>query len=135
MIKLGQLDKINIREIWKHEATDFTQWLANDENLSILGNEIGINMRLIKAEADVGMFSADILAEEENTGHRIIIKNQLEQTDHDHFGKLFTYGSGYNAGILIWICKEVREEHRNAIDWLNEKTDNSLNIFVIKMEA
>jgi len=132
---LGKIEKVDIRDIWKTEATDFTRWLAREENLSLLSDEIGIGMNLIKIEAGVGTFSADILAEEQNTGRKIVIENQLEQTDHDHFGKLFTYGSGLDAGILIWICKHIREEHRQAIDWLNEKTDNSLHIFVIKMEV
>lgn len=133
--QLGKLEKVDIREIWKNEAKDFTSWLAKEENLTLLSDEIGISMNLITAEAGVGQFSADILAEEPNTGRKIIIENQLEQTDHDHFGKLFTYGSGKDAGILIWICKHVREEHRQAIDWLNEKTDNTLHVFVIRMEA
>lgn len=132
---LGKLDKVDIRDIWKHEATDFTKWLSTEENLSTLGDEIGIDISLVKTEAGVGAFSADILAEEENTGRKIVIENQLEQTDHDHFGKLFTYGSGYDASILIWICRQVRDEHRQAIDWLNERTNNNLHIFVIKMEV
>lgn len=132
---LGKIEKVDIREIWKNEAKDFTKWLAREENLALLSDEIGISMNLIKTEAGVGAFSADILAEEQNTGRKIVIENQLEQTDHDHFGKLFTYGSGLDAGILIWICKQPREEHRQAIDWLNEKTDSTLHIFVIRMEA
>ena len=135
LISLGKIEKVEIREIWKNEAKDFTSWLAKEENLTLLSDEIGINMTLIKTEAGVGAFSADILAEEPNTGRKIVIENQLEQTDHDHFGKLFTYGSGLDAGILIWICKQLREEHRQAIDWLNEKTDNTLHVFVIQMEA
>ncbi|MFC1987923.1 DUF4268 domain-containing protein [Chloroflexota bacterium] len=132
--QLGKLEKLDIREIWKNEATDFTRWLAKEENLSLLSDEIGIPINLIATEAGVGSFSADILAEEANTGKKIVIENQLGQTDHDHFGKLFTYGSGLDAGILIWICKNAREEHRQAIDWINEKTSNALQIFIIQME-
>jgi len=132
---LGKLDEVDIRDIWKHEANDFTKWLSSEENLSALGDEIGISMSLVKTEAGVGAFSADIIAEEVSTGRKIVIENQLEQTDHDHFGKLFTYASGYDASILIWICREVRDEHRQAVDWLNERTNNNLHIFVIKMEV
>ena len=132
---LGKLETVNIRDVWKKEAADFSKWLAKEENLSLLGDEIGISMNLIRTEAGVGAFSADILAEEQNTGRKIVIENQLEETDHNHFGKLFTYGSGLDAGILIWICKHCREEHRQAIDWLNEKTNNTLHIFVIRMEV
>jgi hypothetical protein len=133
--QLGKLEYVDIREIWRTEPADFTTWLAKEENLSLLGDEIGISISLIKTEAGVGAFSADILAEEANTGRKIVIENQLEETDHDHFGKLFTYGSGLDADILIWICKNIRDEHRQAIDWLNEKTTNTLSIFAIEMNV
>lgn len=132
---LSKLEQVDIREIWKNEAKDFTTWLAKEENLAILSEEIGIDLMLIKTEATVGAFSADILAEEEGTGHKVIIENQLEQTNHDHLGKIITYASGFDASILIWIAKEIREEHRQAIDWLNEKANSSLFIFAIKMEV
>lgn len=131
---LGKLEKVNIRDIWKNEPSDFTKWLSEEKNLALLSEEIGIEIKFLKKEASVGDFSADILGEEENTGRKIIIENQLEITDHDHLGKLITYASGYDVDILIWIFKNIREEHRKAIDWLNERTDDTLNIFAIKME-
>ena len=85
---LGKLEKVGIRDVWKKEPTDFTKWLAKEENLILLGDEIGISMNLIKTEAGVGSFSADILAEEQNAGRTIIIENQLEQSDHEHLGNL-----------------------------------------------
>jgi hypothetical protein len=132
---LGKLEKVDIREIWKNEALDFTKWLAQNDNLKLLSDEIGIDINIIKTEASVGAFSADILAEEDGTDRKIIIENQLEQTNHDHLGKIITYASGFDASILIWIAKEIREEHRQAINWLNEKADSSLFIFAIKMEV
>lgn len=108
---LGKLEKIDLRTVWSHEAYDFTNWLAEEENLNLLGEEVGIDLKLIKTEADVGRYNVDILAEEENTGHKIIIENQLEMTDHDHLGKIITYASGYDANIIIWIVKDVRDMH------------------------
>jgi hypothetical protein len=134
IINLGKLEKVDLRQAWKHEATDFTNWLAKDENLSILSNEIGINIKLLETEASVGNFNVDILAEEENTGKKIVIENQLEVTNHDHLGKIITYASGHDAEIIIWVVKDVRDEHKQAIDWLNEHTDEKLNFFAIKME-
>ena len=131
---LGKLKKVELREAWKHEALDFTRWLAQEENLSLLSDEVGIGIRALETEAKVGKFSVDILAEEDNTGRKIIIENQLESTDHDHLGKLITYASGHDATIIIWIVKDVRDEHRRAIDWLNEHTDEELNFFAIKLE-
>jgi len=133
-MELSKLKKIDLRTVWKNEPNDFSKWLSQEENLSLLGDEIEIDISLIKTEANVGRFNVDILAEEENTGRKIIIENQLEYTDHDHLGKLITYASGYDAEIIIWIVKDVREEHEKAVDWLNEHTDDEVNFFIIKIE-
>lgn len=134
-MKLGKLEKIkDLRSVWKHEATDFTTWLSDEENLNTLGEEIGIDIELLSTEAKTGSFSTDILAVEANTTNKIIIENQLEATDHDHLGKIITYASGHDAKTIIWIVKEAREEHRQAIDWLNEHTDEEINIFLCKIE-
>ena len=134
MVDLGKLEKVDLRTAWKHEATDFTNWLAKEENLNSLSDEIGVDIKLIQTEASVGKFNVDILAEEENTGRKIIIENQLEATDHDHLGKIITYASGHDAEIILWIVKDVRDEHKQAIDWLNNHTDEDTNFFAIKME-
>ena len=131
---LGKMNKVDLRKAWKHEALDFTTWLAQEENLALLSDEIGIGIRLIQTEAKVGNFNVDILAEEENTGRKIIIENQLETTNHDHLGKIITYASGHDANIIIWIVKDVREEHRQAVDWLNDHTDENVNFFAISLE-
>jgi hypothetical protein len=132
--KLSKLTKIELRDVWPHEALDFTKWLALEENLDALSDEIGINIKLIRTEASVGRFNVDILAEEENTGHKIIIENQLEDTDHDHLGKIITYASGHDARIIIWVVRDAREEHRQAIEWLNNHTDEEIGFFLIKIE-
>lgn len=131
---LQKLNKIELRKEWKNEASDFTNWLAKEKSLQLLSDEIGIDISLIQTEASVGKFNVDILAEEESTGRKIVIENQLEVTNHDHLGKIITYASGYDAGIIIWIVKDVRDEHRQAVDWLNEHTDDEINIFAIRME-
>jgi len=134
MKKLEKIKKIDLRKAWNHEAIDFANWLAEEENLDLLSDEIGLDIKLIQTEASVGKFNVDILAEEENTGRKIIIENQLEVTDHDHLGKIITYASGYDAEIIVWIVKNVRDEHKQAIDWLNEHTDEKIYFFAIKME-
>ena len=133
-MSLGTLKKIDLREAWKHEANDFTKWLALEANLSLLAEEIGIDLKLVQVEAAVGDFSCDIVAEEENTGRTIIIENQLEVTDHRHLGQIITYASGHDAKVVIWVVKDVREEHRQAIDWLNNHTDDTIEFFLVKIE-
>jgi len=132
--KLDKIKQVDLRKAWNHEATDFTKWLSEAENLDLLSDEIGLDIKLVQTEASVGRFNVDILAEEENTGRKIIIENQLETTNHDHLGKIITYASGYDAEIIVWIVKDVRDEHKQAIDWLNEHTDEKIYFFAIKME-
>lgn len=132
---LSKIKKIDLRDIWNHEALDFTKWLAEEENIKLLSDEVGVDIKLIQREANVGRYNVDILAEEESTGHKIIIENQLEDTNHDHLGKLLTYASGHDAKIMIWIVKNAREEHVKAIEWLNDITDDSINFFLINIEV
>lgn len=130
---LAKLSKIDLRAVWSFEP-DFTNWLAQKENLDLLSEEIGVDIKLLKTEANVGQFKVDILAEEESSGRKIIIENQLEDTNHDHLGKIITYASGYDAEIIIWVVRDVREEHQRAIEWLNEHTDEKTGYFLIKIE-
>ena len=134
-MNLGRIKKVALREIWKHEATNFTQWLALPDNLELLSDEINIELSVIDTEYNVGRFNVDIYAEESGLDRKVIIENQLERTDHDHLGKLITYASGLDAEIIIWIVKEVLEEHKQAIDWLNENTDEKINFFAVRMEV
>lgn len=133
-MKLGKLKRVDVREYWKHEAFDFTRWLSKPENIELLSDEIGIGIQAIQTEASVGRFNVDILGEEENTGRKIIIENQLEMTDHGHLGQLITYAAGLEAEFVVWIVCDVREEHRQAVDWLNEHTDEQINFFLIQIE-
>ena len=134
-IILGKLNKIeDLRTVWKHEALDFTRWLSEPDNIALLNDAIGLDITNIHVEDSVGDFNVDIYAEDETSGKKIIIENQLEKTNHDHPGKIITYASGKDASYIIWIVKKAREEHRQAIDWLNEHTDSELNFFLIEME-
>lgn len=134
-MNLGTLQQVPLREVWKHEEYDFSSWLAQPENLTLLSETIGIDIIEPQTERIVGSFSADIIAEEEGSNRKILIENQLEASNHDHLGKLFTYGAGLDAEVIIWIVKTARQEHEQAVNWLNEHTDDKINIFLIEIEA
>jgi hypothetical protein len=134
MSTFGNLQQVDLRKGWSHEAFDFTQWLVDPENLQMLSDEIGIEITPIDSEAKTGRYSVDILAEEDNTGRKVIVENQLEQTDHDHLGKLVTYASGHDAEYVVWIVKDAKDEHRQALEWLNDKTGNDFNFFLLRLE-
>ncbi len=134
MSKIAKLQLItDLRSVWPHEEKDFSRWLIQDENLEILAEELQISILEPENEASVGPFSVDIKAETEE-GKTVIIENQLEKTDHDHLGKIITYASGLEAEYIIWLVKEAREEHRKAIDWLNENTNEDINFFLIEVK-
>ncbi|WP_027066152.1 DUF4268 domain-containing protein [Maribacter sp. Hel_I_7] len=132
--RLGKLNKVNLREYWAHEALDFTQWLAKEENIQLLSDEIGVSLVNVRPEEAIGRYNVDLVATDEDSERKVIIENQLEYTDHKHLGQIITYASGYNASMIIWIVKEVREEHQKAMEWLNNNTSADLSFFLIRME-
>jgi hypothetical protein len=132
---LSRITKVNPREIWKHEALDFTQWLAKEENISILCEELGIEINNVKPEAAAGRYNVDIIADEIDSQRKVIIENQLEPTDHKHLGQILTYASAYDAAIIIWIVTDYTEEHRQAIDWFNRNITEGISFFLIQIEV
>lgn len=131
---LGRLEKVELREAWMTEAGDFTPWLAQEDNLALLGETIGIELELEAQEKDVGPFRADILCKDTTTDNWVLIENQIERTDHTHLGQLLTYAAGLKAVTIVWIAKRFTEEHRAALDWLNEHTDEKINLFGLEVE-
>ena len=129
---IARLTPVPLRELWKHEALDFTSWLA--ENLDYLEEATGLTLSLVEQEASAGDFSADILAED-NSGNTVVIENQLEKTDHDHLGKLLTYMSNLDAKTAIWISSQPRPEHEKAVHWLNETLPADTAFYLIQVEA
>tara|TARA_B100001964_G_scaffold228663_1_gene280081 strand:- start:60 stop:1001 length:942 start_codon:yes stop_codon:yes gene_type:complete len=133
-MKLGNLEQLDLRKQWKGEATDFTPWLAKEENIKLLGDVLHIELELEAQEKNVGAFKADILCKDTINDNYVLIENQLEKTDHNHLGQLMTYAAGLNAVTIVWIAAKVTEEHRAALDWLNRITDEDINFFGIEIE-
>ncbi len=129
---ISRLKRVHLRELWEHEAHNFTTWLAG--NLDFLSETIGFQLSLDQREISAGAFSADIRAEDPQ-GNFVIIENQLEKTNHDHLGKLITYMSNLEAKTAIWITSEPRPEHETAVHWLNETLPADTSFYLIKIEA
>ena len=127
---IGKIERISLREVWKNEAYDFTEWLQ--DNIDVLSNVIDINLSNPEREQHAGNYSVDIVAEDDY-GNPVIIENQLEKSDHDHLGKIITYLVSIGAKTAIWIVSDIRTEHINAINWLNESS--TAGFYLLKVEA
>ena len=130
MTGIGRLERVPLREVWRHEAHDFTIWLQ--QNIDVLNEVTDLNLASVEREQAAGAFSIDLVAEDEG-GAKVIIENQLERSNHDHLGKLITYLSALNAQAAVWIVSDPRPEHVAAITWLNDSSSG--RFYLVKVEA
>lgn len=135
MSQLGRFKEVPVRELWKNEQYDFSTWLAKSENIEYLNNILGLTLDDVKTEEYVGSYRCDLVAKDEASNIKVVIENQLEATNHDHLGKIITYASGLDAQVICWIVTEAREEHRSAIEWLNNHTTSDVDFFLIEIHA
>ena len=133
-ILLGNLEKVELRDVWRSEGSDFTPWLAREENLAKLGEALDLELELESQEKNVGPFRADILCKDINSQDWVLIENQIERTDHNHLGQIITYAAGLKAVTIIWVSAKFTDEHRAALDWLNEITEEGVNFFGVEIE-
>jgi len=127
---IGRLERVPLREVWAHEALDFTQWL--ELNIDVLNEALDLEIVNVDREQAAGKFSIDLVAEDIH-GRQLIIENQLERSDHDHLGKLITYLTAMGAKGAIWIVRDPRPEHLAAVQWLNQALDT--DFYMVKVEA
>lgn len=132
VLELGKLQRVDLRNVWKHEAINFTPWLVG--HIDLLGEILGLELQVVGREQAVGDFSVDILARDLGRNKLVVIENQLEETDHTHLGQLITYAAGLEASVVIWVSREIREEHRQALDWLNRGDGATTEYFGVVVE-
>ena len=136
MVELGKLEEVvDLRTVWPHETSDFTPWLAKEDNIAILADTLGLDgITIEETESSVGDFKVDIYASETGSNRTIVIENQIEDSNHDHLGKLLTYAAGKSANVIVWIVKNAREEHRAAIEWLNKHSDEDIGFYLCEVK-
>lgn len=134
-MEIGKLKEVELRNLWKHEQYDFSEWLSQNESIELLNDILGLTLTDISKEVYVGSYRCDLVAVDESSGIKVIIENQLESSNHEHLGKIITYASGLDAQVVVWIVKNAKEEHRSAIEWLNNNTNSDINFFLIELHA
>ena len=134
--ELGALESVELTNIWPNEATDFTPWLEEEENLARLSEALGMELEFVGTEQPVGRFRADVVCRNlSDESHPVVlIENQIAPTNHSHLGQTLTYAAGLEAVTIVWIASKFRDEHRAAVDWLNERTDERLAFFALEIE-
>lgn len=128
------MTKVSLREVWADESADFTPWLAENENIKLLADSLGLELEIEEQEKEIGPFRADILCKDSLDDNWVLIENQIAKTDHIHLGQLMTYAAGLDAVTIIWIAEKFTDEHRAALDWLNDITDDKFAFFGIEVE-
>ena len=131
---LGKLERVDLRTVWNNEATDFTPWLSKADNLEALSETLGMDLESTAMEQFVGPYRADMLCKDAFTQDSVLIENQLEKTNHSHLGQILTYAAGLNVKTVIWIASKFTDEHRAAMDWLNEATEEDYSFFGLEVE-
>ena len=138
MPDFASLESQEVREYWEHEAQEFTPWVASEiraEDVSELEDSLGLDLEIIEEEKSVGRYNVDILAEVVDDNRNVVVENQLNPSDHDHLGKSIAYASGVDADIIVWISPRFHDEHRDAIQWLNENSREGVDLFAIRLEV
>lgn len=129
---LGRLKRVDVRAYWPDEARDFTPWLAR--HIDLLSEAIGgLDLEVEEQEGRVGSFRVDLVCRDMD-GRLVIVENQFGRTNHDHLGKLLTYAGGKDATVIVWVAEDFTDEHRAALDWLNEHTDRDVHVFGVQIE-
>lgn len=138
MQQFRELEAQDARGYWQDEARDFTPWLAaqiENEDVSQLEDTLGLDLEVVDIEKDVGRYRVDIVAETVDDGRTVVIENQLEQSDHDHLGKAIAYAAGVDADIIAWLSPKFNDEHRDAMQWLNENSREGIDFFALRIEV
>jgi Domain of unknown function (DUF4268) len=131
-VDLGHMRRAGVRDVWKHEELEFSPWLANEKNFALLTAALGLELQVAGVEVPVGPFSADILAKDSDDNF-VVFENQFGKTDHDHLGKVLTYAATLNASAVVWIAERFTDEHRKAIEWLNDHTIDDLSLYAVEL--
>lgn len=133
-IEIGKIEEVDLRTVFGHEALTFTPWLARTDNLTRLGEAIGLRLELVDTEVNTGSFRVDIVARDIESDSLVIVENQFNRSDHDHLGKVLTYLAAKNkdgARTVVWLAEKFSEEHRAVLNWLNDVTGENAYFFGI----
>ena len=134
-VNIGRLEVVPLRDVWKHEADDFTPWLELEDNIELLSESLGMKLIVEATEERLGSFYADMICTDKIDGARVLIENQITPTDHRHLGQICTYAAMTKATKVIWVSEKIRDEHREAVEWLNSISNDGISFYAVNIKA
>ena len=129
---LGLLERVELKEVWEHEGDHFTAWLG--EHISLLGEALGLRLEGISGETSEGDWKAHIPAWDVENDRPVVIQSYLEPSEHSHFGEILTCAAVHDADVVIWVAKEFKSEHQEALEMLNRRTDEDTEFYGVAVE-
>lgn len=132
---LGRLEKVDLAVAWE-EGAEFTPWLTQEENLRQLSEILGMHLEYVPQEKKVGPYRPEVLCREKDTAedHWVFFESQLEQSSSAKLGELITHAAGMDHVTVVWITAGFTDEHRAALDWLNNSTNENCHFFGVELE-
>ena len=85
-------------------------------------------------ENPVGVFRADLLCRDRDTGAAVVVEAQLGTSDHRHLGQILTYAFGLGSRAVVWIASRFHPEHRLVLDRINEVGAAELGCFAVEVD-
>ena len=132
MPEIQPLKRVRLREAWPDEARDFTPWLAN--NIDLLGDKLDLKLEKVKTEVTLpGAGRVDIYARQANTDAKVVIENQLGESDDSHCLRLLGYAANAEANILVWVARTFNSYHKSILEWLNDA--DTIHVYAVTVRA
>ena len=132
-VRLTRLERVPVTSVWPSEADHFTPWLL--QHGTVLSAALGIDIELQLRGDNAGQLSTDVIGREVTTGSFVVIEKQYGSTDHLHLGRILTFVAAIKPTTVVWIAEEFREEHRAALNWLNDHTDPTIHFYGVQLRV
>ena len=135
---LGTMRRVKPKDVWSNGEEGFTSWLTYEEGIGSLGEAVGLNLDWAELEVSAGQYRADIVCIDDsdvNHPRKVIVENQIRSSNHDHLGKLVTYGAVLEADVCIWVATRFTKEHLHAVDELNYPSSRLVDYYCVKLSV
>ena len=133
---IGRMEEVSLRSVWPHEERDFTPWLL--DNFDLLGDALDLDLHSPSREVTLsGAGRADIVAQvRTDTGNeKVVIENQIEFGNDEHFIRLLGYAQAVDASVLVWVATDFARWHEDLVKWFNRRATEGIAMYLVRASA